>query len=77
VGSNAQDAMMVSHLLFADDTLIFCDPIADQFQDLRCLLLYFEGVSGLRVNLSKSKIVPEKLNGLLILTSVCEQCATK
>jgi hypothetical protein len=30
VGSSTQDAMMVSHLLSADDTLIFCDPIADQ-----------------------------------------------
>jgi hypothetical protein len=57
VGSNTQDAMMVSHLLFADDTLIFCDPIADQFRDLRCLLLCFEVVSGLRINLSKSEIV--------------------
>jgi len=50
--------MMVSHLLFADHTLIFCEPIADQFRDLRCLLLCFEAVSGLRINLSKSKIVP-------------------
>jgi hypothetical protein len=50
--------MMVSHLLFADHTLIFCEPIADQFRDLRCLLLCFEAVLGLRINLSKSKIVP-------------------
>jgi hypothetical protein len=58
VGSSTQDAMMVSHLLFADDTLIFCDPIDDQIRDLRCLLLCFEPASGLRINLSKSEMVP-------------------
>jgi hypothetical protein len=50
--------MMVSHLSFADDTLIFCDPIVDQIRDLRCLLLCFEAASGLRINLSKSEMVP-------------------
>jgi hypothetical protein len=58
VGSSTHDAMMVSHLLFADDTLILCDPIADQIRDLRCLLLCFEAASGLRINLSKFEMVP-------------------
>lgn len=57
VGSRSQEVMMVSHLLFADDTLIFCDPKVDQFRDLRCLLLCFEAVLGLQINLSKSEIV--------------------
>jgi hypothetical protein len=48
---------MVSHLLFANDTLIFCDPNVEQFRDLRCLLLCFEAVLELKINLSKSKIV--------------------
>jgi hypothetical protein len=58
VGSKYQEDMLVSHLLFADDTLIFCEPNAEQFRDLRCLLLCFEAVSGLKINLSKSEIVP-------------------
>jgi len=58
VGSSSQVAMKVSHLLFADDTLIFCDPVVDQVRDLRCLLLCFEAFSGLRINLSKSEMVP-------------------
>jgi hypothetical protein len=58
VGLRYQEAMIVSHLLFADDTLIFCDPNAKQFQDLICLLLCFEAVSKLKINLSKSGIVP-------------------
>jgi hypothetical protein len=48
----------VSHLLFAYDTLIFCDPNVEQFRDLRCLLLCFEAISRLKINLSKSEIVP-------------------
>jgi len=50
VGSRYQEAMMVSHLLFADDTFIFCDHNVEQFQDLRCLLLCFEAASRSKIN---------------------------
>jgi hypothetical protein len=46
-----------SHLLFADDTLIFCDASSSKIQSLRSLLLLFEAVSGLKVNLAKSSII--------------------
>jgi hypothetical protein len=58
VGSRNNEALSVSHLLFADDTLIFCEPNVKHFRDLRCLFLCFEAVSGLKINLSKSEIVP-------------------
>ena len=45
VGSRPSEAMGVSHLLFADDTLIFCEPKVEQIQNLRCLLLCFEATS--------------------------------
>ena len=48
----------VSALLFADDTIIFCDNDCEQIVNLRCILIWFEAVSRLRVNLSKSSIVP-------------------
>uniref|UniRef100_A0A2N9I908 Reverse transcriptase domain-containing protein n=1 Tax=Fagus sylvatica TaxID=28930 RepID=A0A2N9I908_FAGSY len=50
--------LMISNLLFADDTLIFYDADIDQIGYLKCTLLCFEAVSGLRVNLGKSEMVP-------------------
>lgn len=41
------------HVLYADDTLILCEAIKDQLLYLRGILLAFEAVSGLKVNLAK------------------------
>lgn len=38
-------SLSVFHLLFADDTLIFCGIALDYFQYLRCVLLCFEAIS--------------------------------
>ena len=48
---------MVSHLLFTDDTLVFCDANIDQMLILHMVLIWFEAVFGLKVNLGKSKLV--------------------
>jgi len=45
------------HLLFADDTLIFCDARSSKLRYLRSLFLLFEAVSGLKVNLAKSNLI--------------------
>ena len=58
VGSWHCEVMKLSHLLFTNDTLIFCEPKVEQLRNLRCLLLCFKAVSGLKINLSKSVIVP-------------------
>ena len=47
VGVAAGRSLMVSHLLFVDDTLIFCDSNIDQMLILRMVLIWFEAVSGL------------------------------
>ena len=48
----------VSHLLFADDTILFCDAVVQQIFHVRMLLLCFQAVTGLKVNVSKSELVP-------------------
>ena len=58
VGSARSRGLLVSHLQFADDTLIMCRPCESDLGYLRCVLLLFEAMSGLRVNLSKSSIIP-------------------
>ncbi len=58
VGTLAENSLMVSHLLFVDDTLIFCGTDSEQISNLRYVFTWFEAVSGLKINLSKSEIVP-------------------
>ena len=63
--------MKVSHLLFADDTIVFCDNDCEQIVNLKCLLIWFQAVSGLRINLPKSSILPVgHFDNVQILTGV-------
>jgi hypothetical protein len=58
VGSSGQDRGNVSHLLFSDDTLVFCGANASQIRHFEALFVCFEAAAGLKVNLSKSILVP-------------------
>jgi hypothetical protein len=58
VGSGSNGVINISHLLFADDTLVFCGANSNHLLYLRMLLLSFEAVSGLKINLDKSVLVP-------------------
>ena len=51
------EGILISHLLFADDTLVFCEESHDQLTHLSWLLMWFEACSRLRVNLEKSKLI--------------------
>ena len=46
----------ISHLLFIDDTLVFCKASKDQLIYFRWVLFWFEASSGLKINLDKSEI---------------------
>ena len=58
VGNASSSLMTVSHLLFADDTLVFCDADSNHIAALRGILSRFEEMSGLKINLGKSELVP-------------------
>ena len=50
--------IQVSHLLFADDTILFCDASREQILSIRLVLTCFQAFTGLKVNVEKSEIVP-------------------
>ncbi|XP_034681036.1 uncharacterized protein LOC117910970 [Vitis riparia] len=50
--------MNVSHLLFADDTIIFCEARKEHLTYPGWILAWFEAASGLRINLAKSELIP-------------------
>ena len=50
--------MHITHLFFANDTLVFCNDSEEQLSSLCWILLWFEAYSGLRINLEKSVIMP-------------------
>ena len=53
---NGEEELVLSHLLYVDDTLLFCKTIPDQLTHLGWILIWFEALLGLRINLSKSEI---------------------
>ncbi|RVW23505.1 Transposon TX1 uncharacterized 149 kDa protein [Vitis vinifera] len=57
IGGREGVGNQVMHLLFADDTLVFCDDSQEQLAFLSWLLMWFEAISGLRINLNKSEIL--------------------
>ena len=58
LGDRDGGELVISHLLYADDTIIFCEANSEQLMCLRWTLMWFEAFSGLRINLNKSVIIP-------------------
>ncbi|KAL0292514.1 UNVERIFIED_CONTAM: putative mitochondrial protein [Sesamum angustifolium] len=53
----ARNVPCISHLLFADDTLVFCEVSLSAMQELSRLLSKYEAALGQKVNLEKSSMV--------------------
>ena len=54
VGNLKGRSLAMSHLLFADDTLIFFDADLDQILILLMILIWFEAVSGLKIKIGRA-----------------------
>ena len=49
--------IVIAHLLYADDTVLFYEANLEQLMYLGWTLMRFESISGLKINLSKSEII--------------------
>ncbi|RVW27486.1 Transposon TX1 uncharacterized 149 kDa protein [Vitis vinifera] len=47
----------IAHLLFADDTIVFCEAKKEYLMNLSWILFWFEAASGLKINLAKSEVI--------------------
>ena len=53
-----KEEVQIIHLLFVDDTLVFCKDSSDQLVHLSWILMWFEAFLGLKINLGRSAIFP-------------------
>ena len=64
----------ISHLLFVDDTILFCDASRDQLLSIRLALTCFQAFTSLKVNVGKSEIVPVGEVGNIDALATILQC---
>jgi hypothetical protein len=57
VETSTGHSLLVSHLLFTNDTLIFCNTHYTQIEHLKYVFTWLGAAFGLKINLSKSKMI--------------------
>ena len=71
VGAVNSVGVLISHLLFANDTILFCDASRERLLSIRLALFCFQAFTGLKVNVRKSEIVPiREVNNLEVLANI-------
>ena len=50
--------LSMSHLFYADDTILFYKADSDQLKFMSWILMWFEAMSSLKINLNKREIIP-------------------
>ena len=53
IANGRGEELVISHLLYADDTLFFCETDKDQLKFLSWTLMWYRAVSGLKINLKQ------------------------
>lgn len=57
-----RNGMIISHLQFADDAILFCNNDRNEILNIKRILRYFQLLSGLKINFSKSMLCGIKIN---------------
>ena len=58
VGPSSSAGIRIAHLLFAIDTILFCDASREQLLSIRPILSCFQAFTSFKVNVGRSEIVP-------------------
>ncbi|RVX20838.1 LINE-1 retrotransposable element ORF2 protein [Vitis vinifera] len=58
IRGSGRQSVHISHLLFANDAIVFYEARKEHLTHLSWILFWFEVASGLRINLDKSEIIP-------------------
>jgi len=58
MGQMNSTSIKVSCVVFADDTIIFCDNDCEQMLSLQYILIWFKVVTTMKVNLTKNSTLP-------------------
>lgn len=77
IKNKANEAMNLTHLLYADEIVVFCEEEQEQICYLRVILVVFEACSGLKVNWRKSSIFPIKEVQQVVTLANILKCSTE